>query len=71
VGALLMALWTLPFLMNVINRAWHGRLADNNTWLALTPEWLTSSPPPVENWVGAAPHVEHPYGYGIAETTTP
>jgi cytochrome c oxidase subunit 1 len=70
VGALLMALSTLPFLINVIHSAWHGRLAGNNPWRALTPEWLTSSPPPVENWVGAAPHVEHPYGYGIAETTT-
>ena len=31
---------------------------------ALTPEWLTSSPPPVENWEGEAPLVEEPYGYG-------
>jgi cytochrome c oxidase subunit I len=69
VGALLMALSTLPFLINVIHSAWHGRLAGDNPWRALTPEWLTSSPPPVENWAGAAPHVEHPYGYGLAETT--
>jgi cytochrome c oxidase subunit 1 len=69
VGALLMALSTLPFLINVIHSAWHGRLAGNNPWRALTPEWLTSSPPPVENWAGAAPHVEHPYGYGIVEAT--
>jgi cytochrome c oxidase subunit 1 len=24
-----------------------------------------SSPPPVENWKGEAPLVQHPYGYGI------
>jgi hypothetical protein len=23
----------------------------------------------VENWAGPAPHVEHPYGYGLVETT--
>jgi len=69
VGALLMALSTLPFLINVFHSAWRGRVAGNNPWRALTPEWLTSSPPPVENWNGPAPHVEHPYGYGLVETT--
>ena len=69
VGALLMALSTLPFLINVFHSAWRGRAAGDNPWRALTPEWLTSSPPPVENWAGPAPHVEHPYGYGLVETT--
>jgi len=40
------------------------KIAGNNPWNALTPEWLTSSPPPVENWEGEAPLVEEPYGYG-------
>ena len=65
VGALLMAVSTLPFLWNVIQSARSGPLAGDNPWNALTPEWLTSSPPPVENWVGEAPLVEEPYGYGI------
>ena len=69
VGALLMALSTLPFLFNVIHSAIKGRVAGDNPWRALTPEWLTSSPPPVENWIGPAPHVVHPYGYGMAEET--
>ena len=64
-GALLMAISTLPFLWNVIASAFYGVIAGDNPWRALTPEWLTSSPPPVENWKGEAPLVTHPYGYGI------
>jgi cytochrome c oxidase subunit 1 len=68
VGALLMALSTLPFVYNVIQSAFKGKVAGDNPWRALTTEWLTSSPPPVENWRGPAPHVTHPYGYGVVET---
>jgi cytochrome c oxidase subunit 1 len=64
VGALLMAISTIPFLINVIGSIWWGSEAGDNPWRALTPEWLTSSPPPVENWKGAAPLVHEPYGYG-------
>ena len=64
VGALLMAISTIPFLINVIGSIWWGAKAGDNPWRALTPEWLTSSPPPVENWKGAAPLVHEPYGYG-------
>ena len=64
VGALMMALSTLPFLWNIFQSAINGKEAGNNPWKALTPEWLTSSPPPVENWEGEAPLVIEPYGYG-------
>ena len=64
VGALLMAISTLPFLLNVVLSAFNGAPAGDNPWNALTPEWLTSSPPPVENWKGEAPLVTEPYGYG-------
>ncbi len=64
VGALLMALSTLPFLWNIIYSFLKGETAGNNPWHALTPEWLTTSPPPVENWPGEAPLVIKPYGYG-------
>ncbi len=67
VGALLMAISTLPLLINVIWSAFRGPVAGDNPWNALTPEWLTSSPPPVENWKGPAPLVTHPYGYGVPE----
>jgi len=50
----------------VVVSAFQGKVAGDNPWNALTPEWLTSSPPPVENWKGEAPLVTHPYGYGSA-----
>lgn len=65
VGALLMAVSTLPFLVNVIWSAYRGAVAGDNPWKALTPEWLTSSPPPEHNWHGEAPLVHEPYGYGL------
>jgi cytochrome c oxidase subunit 1 len=64
VGALLMAISTLPLLINVVVTAVNGKEAGDNPWNALTPEWLTSSPPPVDNWPGEAPLVTEPYGYG-------
>ena len=64
VGALLMALSTLPFLWNILQSILYGEDAGDNPWNALTPEWLTTSPPPVENWKGEAPLVLEPYGYG-------
>ena len=64
VGALLMAISTLPFLWNILYSFLNGEKAGNNPWQALTPEWLTTSPPPVENWSGEAPLVTKPYGYG-------
>ena len=67
VGALLMAISTLPFLINVVMSLLQGPAAGPNPWRALTPEWLTTSPPPVENWIGAAPLVKEPYGYGSSE----
>ena len=69
-GALLMALSTLPFLWNIWQSCIKGEIAGDNPWGALTPEWLTSSPPPVENWTGDAPLVTEPYGYGTSSQET-
>ena len=66
-GALLMAISTIPFLVNIFYSAFKGEVAGDNPWEALTPEWLTSSPPPVENWKGEAPLVTNPYGYGTQQ----
>ena len=71
VGALLLAVSTLPFLINVVWSLWKGAVAGDNPWRACTPEWLTSSPPPVENWPHEAPLVTEPYDYGSAEDAMP
>ena len=64
IGSIILALSTLPFLWNAVQSWIAGPKAPANPWGGLTPEWLTSSPPPVENWPGDAPLVLKPYGYG-------
>ncbi|WP_338461216.1 cytochrome c oxidase subunit I [Synechococcus elongatus IITB7] len=64
IGSFILAISTIPFLVNAVWSWIAGAKAGSNPWGGITPEWLTSSPPPVENWVGEAPLVTNPYGYG-------
>jgi cytochrome c oxidase subunit I len=65
VGAFILAISTLPFVYNAINSWWfNGEPAPGNPWNALSLEWQTTSPPPVENWEGNPPLVLDPYAYG-------
>lgn len=64
IGSFILAISTIPFLVNAIWSWIAGTKAGPNPWGGITPEWLTSSPPPVENWIGEAPLVTKPYGYG-------
>jgi len=50
IGAFVMALATLVFLINAIRTARVGRRAGNDPWMADTLEWYTSSPPPPYNF---------------------
>jgi cytochrome c oxidase subunit 1 len=63
-GAFLLGVSVLPFLINAAWSWFYGPKAPDNPWEALTLEWLTTSPPPIENWEGEPPLVTHPYGYG-------
>jgi len=65
IGALILGLSTIPFLVNIIYSWIKGDRASSNPWRALTLEWTTLSPPPTENWAGEPPLVTEPYGYGI------
>jgi cytochrome c oxidase subunit I len=51
VGAFLLALGILLFLINVAVSLRRGRPAGNNPWDAPTLEWATTSPPPPYNFV--------------------
>jgi len=64
IGAYLLAVSTLPFIINAVWSWIAGPKAGSNPWKALTLEWLTSSPPPVENFEGDPVLVIDPYGYG-------
>ena len=63
-GAFLLGLSVIPFIINVVWSWRSGPVAGDNPWSAMTLEWSTSSPPPIENWE-ELPVVTHgPYDYG-------
>ncbi|HEX6679259.1 MAG TPA: cytochrome c oxidase subunit I [Gaiellaceae bacterium] len=50
IGAFVMALATLVFVINAVKTTRSGRRAGNDPWRADTLEWYTSSPPPAYNF---------------------
>jgi cytochrome c oxidase subunit I len=67
VGAFLLGMSTLPFIVNMIASWMHGKKASDNPWRAIGLEWMVSSPPPVENFEEIPVVVSEPYGYGKSE----
>ncbi len=65
-GAFLLGVSTLPFLVNVIVSCFEGPIAKDNPWHATGLEWRTSSPPPKENFDSIPTVTEPPYSYGDA-----
>ncbi|KAB8335597.1 cytochrome c oxidase subunit I [Scytonema tolypothrichoides VB-61278] len=66
-GAFLLGMSTLPFILNMIASWMHGKQAPKNPWRAIGLEWLVSSPPPVENFEEIPVIISEPYGYGKSE----
>ena len=64
-GAYIMAVSTIPFLINVCWSVFKGEKAGRNPWRALTLEWQTSSPPAIENFTEEPILWSGPYDYGI------
>jgi cytochrome c oxidase subunit I len=67
IGSYLLAVSTVPFVVNAIWSWSKGKVAGDNPWNALTLEWLTSSPPPVENFHVDPVLTTGPYDYGYEE----
>jgi cytochrome c oxidase subunit 1 len=65
IGAVLLAISTLPFLINVCHSWLYGEKAPDNPWQGLTFEWMTTSPPPPENFKTTPVLTTHPYHYGV------
>jgi cytochrome c oxidase subunit 1 len=64
-GAFLLGISVIPFLINAVWSWLSGPKAPDNPWNAMTLEWTTSSPPPIENW-NVLPVLTHgPYDYGM------
>ncbi|MDJ0696068.1 cytochrome c oxidase subunit I [Mastigocoleus sp. MO_188.B34] len=64
-GSYLLAVSTLPFIINVIWSWMYGPKAGNNPWQALTLEWNTTSPPIIENFETTPVLICGPYEYGM------
>ncbi len=64
-GAFLLGVSIIPFLLNLVSSWVRGAKAPANPWNAIGLEWLLPSPPPVENFEDHVPTViSGPYGYG-------
>jgi cytochrome c oxidase subunit I len=63
-GSYVLAVSTIPFLINAVWSWSKGKVAGPNPWNSLTLEWKTSSPPPVENFDVDPVLTTGPYDYG-------
>ncbi len=70
VAALITGAAQLIFLYNLIHSRFWGPIAPENPWEATSLEWITTSPPPFDNFGGKHIEVFHdPYQYGIEGST--
>ena len=67
IGAFLLGMSTLPFILNMVGSWVQGEKAPNNPWRAIGIEWLVSSPPSHENFDVLPVVVCDPYGYGKSD----
>ncbi|MDG2616267.1 cytochrome c oxidase subunit I [Thermoleptolyngbya sichuanensis XZ-Cy5] len=67
IGAFLLGMSTIPFILNMVGAWVQGKPAPDNPWRAIGLEWLVSSPPPVENFEELPIVVSGPYGYGKSD----
>ncbi|MEL6909288.1 MAG: cytochrome c oxidase subunit I [Cyanobacteria bacterium J06598_4] len=69
IGSYVLALSSVPFLINIIWSLYKGKKASRNPWRALTLEWQTASPPIIENFEEEPVLWAGPYDYGIDTET--
>lgn len=67
IGAFLLGMSTLPFILNMVGSWVQGEKAPANPWRAIGIEWLVSSPPSHENFEELPVVIAEPYGYGKSE----
>src|SRR3990172_9294363 len=67
IGAILLFLGQLPFVVNFLWSLWAGEKAASNPWEANTLEWSASSPPPHDNFEAIPVVYRGPYEYSSPE----
>jgi cytochrome c oxidase subunit I len=67
IGSYILAVSTIPFLINAVWSIFKGEKAPSNPWGGLTFEWLTTSPPPHENFAFDPVMTIGAYEYGTEE----
>ena len=67
IGAIIMDTSIIPFLINVLWSIVRGKKAGDNPWSGLTLEWMTTSPPAIENFEGVPILATGPYDYGMSD----
>ena len=65
IGSYILAVSTIPFVINIVWSVFKGAKAPNNPWRALTLEWQTTSPPIIENFEKEPVLLIGPYEYGV------
>ena len=64
-GAFLLGVSIIPFLLNMLSSWVRGDKAPANPWNAIGLEWLLPSPPAEDNFgVNVPTVISRPYGYG-------
>lgn len=63
-GGFLLGVSVVPFILNMVSAWIRGDKAGDNPWRAYGLEWLTTSPPSVENFEETPIVLAGPYGYG-------
>jgi cytochrome c oxidase subunit I len=66
ISAIVTVLVQLLFYFNLIWSIFKGKKASDNPWEATTLEWITTSPPPHDNFAGVLPTVYRgPYEFAV------
>ncbi len=66
ISAIITVLAQILFYFNFVWSIFKGKKADENPWEATTLEWITSSPPPHDNFAGVLPTVYRgPYEFAV------
>ena len=66
-AAWVMAVFQLPFIINIFWSLFKGKQEEENPWRATTLEWATPTPPPHGNFLKTPEVFRGPYEYSVPQ----